>query len=72
MSTPEEREDRAARTHREALALLAAERKARDEKTARLRALREAAAEPAAKMKTRRRRTVRSKSLPGSLTDTPN
>jgi hypothetical protein len=38
MSTPEERENRAARTDREAWILLAAERKARDEKTARLRA----------------------------------
>jgi hypothetical protein len=47
MSTPEERENRATRTDREAWILLAAERKARDEKTARLRALREAASEPA-------------------------
>jgi hypothetical protein len=46
MSTPEERQNRAARTDREAWILLAAERKARDEKTARLRALREAANEP--------------------------
>ena len=47
MSTPEERENRATRTDREAWNLLAAERKARDEKTARLRALREAAGDPA-------------------------
>jgi hypothetical protein len=46
MSTPEERENRATRTDREAWILLAAERKARDEKTARLRALRQAANEP--------------------------
>lgn len=45
MSTPEERENRAARTDREAWTLLAAERKARNEKTARLRDLREAASE---------------------------
>jgi hypothetical protein len=72
MSTPEERENRAARTDREAWILLAAERKARDEKTARLRALREAAAEPPAKVKTRRRRIVRGKNRPGSLADTRN
>ncbi len=46
MSTPEERENRAARTDREAWMLLEAERKARDAKTARLRALRQAANEP--------------------------
>jgi len=46
MSTPEERENRAAKTDREAWMLLAAERKARDEKTARLRALRQAASVP--------------------------
>lgn len=46
MSTPEERDNRAARTHREAWILLEAERKARVEKTARLKALREAANEP--------------------------
>ena len=46
MSTPEERENRAARTDREAWMLLEAERKARDAKTARLRALRQAASEP--------------------------
>lgn len=72
MSTPEERENRAARTDREAWILLAAERRARDEKTARLRALREAAAEPPAKVKTRRRRIVRGKHPPGSLADTRN
>jgi hypothetical protein len=72
MSTPEERENRAARTDREAWILLAAERKARDEKTARLRALREAAAEPPAKVKPRRHRVVRGKNLPGSLADTRN
>ena len=50
MSTPQERENRAAATHREALTVIAAEKKAREEKTARLKALREAArpTEPAA------------------------
>lgn len=55
MSTPEERENRATRTNREAWLLLAAERKARDEKTARLRALREAASEPAPEKKPARK-----------------
>jgi hypothetical protein len=53
MSTPEERDNRAARTHREAWILLEAERKARAEKTARLKALREAANEPLPVKKTK-------------------
>jgi hypothetical protein len=55
MSTPEERQNRATRTDREAWSLLAAERKARDEKTARLRALREAASEPSPSKKPERK-----------------
>ncbi|RLP23516.1 hypothetical protein D8676_19980 [Mesorhizobium sp. YM1C-6-2] len=55
MSTPEERENRAAKTDREAWILLVAERKARDEKTARLRALRQAASEPPPARKARRK-----------------
>lgn len=59
MSTPEERQNRAARTDREAWILLAAERKARDEKTARLRALREAASEPTPAKKKKAARKAR-------------
>lgn len=59
MSTPQERQNRAARTDREAWILLAAERKARDEKTARLRALREAASEPPPPKKRKVARKVR-------------
>ena len=55
MSTPEERENRAARTDREAWTLLEAERKARDAKTARLRALRQAASEPSPPKKSGRK-----------------
>jgi hypothetical protein len=55
MSTPEERQDRATRTDREAWSLLAAERQARDEKTARLRALRQAASEPSPSRKPERK-----------------
>jgi hypothetical protein len=59
LSTPEERENRAARTDREAWTLLAAERKARDEKTARLRALRQAASEPTASAEKKSTHTAR-------------